>query len=500
MERPRIDLTALDGGGLDPQDWETTRELGHRMVDDLVNWWSSVRERPAWQPMPAEAVARLEVPLPQRPLDAAAVYQEFQRIVLPYPTGNVHPRFFSHVMGTGTPLGAFADLLAAAMNVNAFGGNQAAGWLELQVLRWLNELVGFPPEASGLMLSGGSMANFLGLAVALRDRAGFDLRRQGLSRAPQPLRLYCSSETHNSIDKAADLLGLGAEGVCRLPADDAFRLPLDGLVEAIERDRKAGWKPFCVVGNAVTVGTGAVDPLDALADYCAREGLWFHVDGAIGAVARLCPEFAPALAGMERADSLAFDLHKWLYVPYEAGCVLIRDPQRHARAFATTTAYLAALEAGLSSGEIWLNQMGLQLSRGFKALKVWMSLKEHGVEGYRRAIRSNLAQARFLGEQIEAAPDLELLAPVTANIVCFRYAAPHRSEEERTHLNRRIVEQLQVRGIAVPSHTTVRGRFAIRAAITNHRTRRADLELLVSETRRLGREFDRPEEANPGLA
>ena len=484
-----FDDSALDRGGLDPADWDGMRRLGHRMVDDLVEWWRTCRDRPAWQPMPPEVLDRFAAPVPEGPQSPDEVYAEFQRDVWPYTTGNTHPRFFSHVIGTGTPLGAFADLLAAGINCNLFGGHQAACHVERQVVAWFADLLGFPRSASGLLLSGASMANVLAIAVALRDEAGFDVRRLGLVRAPQPLRLYCSSETHNSIYKATELLGLGAEAVRRLPTDDEFRLRPADLLAAIREDRAAGWSPFCIVGNAVTVGTGAIDPLDALAEIAAGEGLWLHVDGAIGAVAVLSPTLAPALHGLERADSIAFDLHKWLSIPYEAGCVVIRDGEKHRRAFSNATAYLSVLEAGLSSGDVWPNQLGPELSRGFKALKVWMSLKEHGLAGYRRTIEANVQQALYLARQIDRTPELERLAPASANIVCYRFHAAHLSEGDQSLLNRRIVEQLHVRGIAVPSHTLVRGRFAIRVALTNHRTRRADLDALVAASVQLGLEL-----------
>jgi aromatic-L-amino-acid decarboxylase len=481
----------LDHGGLDPESWEAFSHLGHRVVDDLVAWWRSLRERPAWQPMPTAVQGRLMTPAPEEPTPREQVYEEFRRDVLPYSTGNSHPAFFSHVIGTGAPFGALSDFLASAINCNLFGGHQAACYVERQVISWMASIFGLPASAGGLLLSGGSMANIVGLAVALRDRCDFDLRRKGFCAAPRRLRMYCSSETHICIDKGADFLGIGSEAVRRLPVDGNFRLITQALEAAIEEDRAAGWQPFCVIGNAVTVGTGAIDPLHEIADICQRHSLWFHIDGAIGAVGILSPTLAPALAGMERADSIAFDLHKWLYMPYEAGCILVRDLKLQQQAFSNATSYLAVLDAGLSSGEIWPNQLGPELSRGFKALKVWMSIKEQGLAGYRRAIEANVQQARYLGYLVVTEPELELLAPVSANIVCYRYVTKGKSADELDRLNRRIVEQLHVRGIAVPSHTFVRNRFAIRVAITNHRTRRVDLERLVAASIALGQELAR---------
>jgi aromatic-L-amino-acid decarboxylase len=483
----------LDSGGLDPEDWEALRSLGHRAMDDLIAFWSTLGETPAWRPMPEDVLERLASPVPERPTPPAEVYDEFRRDILPYPTGNVHPSFFSHVIGTGTPFGAVAELIAAGVNCNVFGGHQAACHVERQVISWLASVLGLPPGAGGLLYSGGSMANIVALAVALRERADFDVRRRGLGAAARRPRLYCSSETHNCIDKGADFLGLGSESVRRIPVDDGFRLSIEALEAAVEEDRAAGWQPFAVVGNAVTVGTGAIDPLYTIADLCQRQGLWFHVDGAIGAVGVLSPTLAPALAGLERADSIAFDLHKWLYVPYEAGCLLVRDAATQRRAFANSTAYLSVLDAGLSSGDVWPNQLGPELSRGFKALKIWMSIKEHGLSGYRRAIETNVQQAFHLGRLIESTPALELLTPVTANIVCYRFVAKDLTDQDLDVLNRRIVEQLHVRGLAVPSHTFVHGRFAIRVAITNHRTRRSHLDALVAASVALGEELGAPD-------
>jgi aromatic-L-amino-acid/L-tryptophan decarboxylase len=485
----RTTLARLDQGGLDPGDWEAFRGLGHRAIDDLVALWSSLDGRPAWQPIPEDVLERLGSPAPEQPLPPAQVYDEFRRDILPYRTGNIHPTFFSHVIGTGTPVGALAELLAAGINCNLFGGHQAACHVERQVVSWFASLLGLPADAGGLLFSGGSMANIVALAVALRERTDFDVRRRGLCATERRPRIYCSSETHNCIDKGADFLGLGSESVRRIPADEEFRLSIGSLEAAIEEDRAAGWQPLAVVGNAVSVGTGAIDPLAAIAELCRRQGLWFHVDGAIGAVGVLSPTLAPKLAGLERADSIAFDLHKWLYVPYEAGCLLVRDVATQQRAFSNATAYLSVLDAGLSSGDSWPNQLGPELSRGFKALKVWMSIKEHGLSGYRRAIETNVQQAFHLGQLIEATPALELLTPVTANIVCYRFVAKDLTDKDTDLLNRRIVEQLHVRGLAVPSHTFVRGRFAIRVAITNHRTRRSHLDALVAASVELGEEL-----------
>lgn len=471
---------------LDPEDWSDLRALGHRMVDDMMQYLETLRDRPAWQPVPADVRAFFGSPPPVEGEGAAQAYADFQRYVLPYPVGNIHPRFWGWVQGTGTPTGMLAEMLAAGMNPNSWGAEQSATYVETQVLGWCKEMLGYPAEAAGLLCSGGSMANLIGLTVARNEMAGFDVRKEGVQAAPRPLVLYASEETHSSVQKAAEVLGLGHAALRRIAVGADYRIDLDALAAAVAADRAAGRQPFCVVGNAGTVNTGAVDDLAALADVCAAEDLWFHVDGAFGALAALDPDLRPLLRGMERADSLAFDLHKWMYMPYEAGCALVRRPEAQRAAFALAPSYLAAMDQGVAAGTTWFNDLGLQLSRGFRALKVWMSLKEHGVEKYGRLIRQNVAQARYLAARVDAHDDLVLLAPVPLNIVCFRYAPAGVPEARLNDLNRALLGRLQEEGIAVPSHTLLAGRFALRVAITNHRSRREDFDALIAAVRRIG--------------
>jgi len=474
---------------LDPESWDELRSLGHRMVDDLLTYLQTVRERPVWRPIPADVRARFNGPVPREPEGAERAYADFREYVLPHPMGNIHPRFWGWVMGTGTPLGALAEMLAAGMNPNMGGGDHVPNHVEGQVLDWCKEMLGFPPQASGLLLSGGSMANLVGLAVARSARAGFDVRKRGLRAAEGPLTVYGSVEMHSSIQKAVELLGLGSEGLRLVPVNADFEIDLGALERMLRDDRASGCRPVCIVGNAGTVGTGAIDDLRGLAELSARERVWFHVDGAFGSLAVLVPEYRSQLAGMERADSIAFDLHKWMYVPFEAGCTLVRDAEAHRQAFSLRPDYLTHAERGLAAGTLWFSDYGIQLTRGFRALKVWMSLKEHGLEKYARLVRQNIEQARYLAEQIREAPDLEVLAPVPLNIVCFRYVAPGRDAVALDALNQELLIQLHEQGIAVPSNLTLGGRFALRVAITNHRSRREDFDLLVRETRRIGAEL-----------
>ena len=474
---------------LDPEDWDELRSLGHRMVDDLLTYLQTVRERPVWRPIPADVRSFFKGPVPRKPEGAERAYADFREQVLPHPMGNIHPRFWGWVMGTGTPLGALAEMLAAGMNPNMGGGDHVPNLVEAQVLDWCKEMLGFPPEASGLLVSGGSMANLVGLTVARNARAGFDVRRQGVRGASGPLTVYASVETHSSIQKGVELLGLGSEALRLVPVNAGFEIEVAALERILREDRAAGCRPVCVVGNAGTVGTGAIDDLRALAELCAREGVWFHVDGAFGSLAALVPEYRSRLAGMERADSIAFDLHKWMYMPFEAGCTLVRDAEAHRRAFSLRPDYLTHAERGLAAGTLWFSDYGIQLTRGFRALKVWMSLKEHGLDRYARLVRQNIEQARYLAQLIREAPDLELLAPVPLNIICFRYVAPGRDEAALDALNQELLIRLHEQGIAVPSNLTLGGRFALRVAITNHRSRREDFDLLVREARRIGAEL-----------
>ncbi len=473
---------------LDPQDWDEMRALGHRMVDDMLTYLQTVRERPVWQPTPDRVKEQLKAPLPVEPQGAAEAYQDFVDQILPYPLGNIHPRFWGWVIGTGTPFGVLAEMLAATMNPNMGGGDHVANEVERQVLDWCKELLGFPPDSSGILVSGGSMANFVGLTVARNTLAGFDVRRHGVAAALQPMTFYGSVEMHSCLQKAVELLGLGDEALRRIPVNAAYQIDLGALEEAIQADRAAGRRPIGVIGNAGTVNTGAIDDLNSIADLCQREQLWFHVDGAFGALAAVSPELRPLLQGMERADSIAFDLHKWMYMPIEVGCTLVRSEEAHRRAFSLTPEYLSHFERGAAGGSRWFNDYGLQLTRSFRALKVWLSLKEHGIEKYGRVIQQNVDQCRYLVGLIEAAPELELLAPAPLNIVCFRYTAPGFDEAALNRLNQEIMFELHEQGLAVPSYTLLDGRFAIRVAHTNHRTRYADFDLLVREVVRLGQE------------
>ncbi len=475
---------------LDPRDWDELRLLGHRMVDDMLAYLQQVRERPVWQSVPAEVKASLDEPAPMEPGDVAAVYDQFRRDILPYPTGNIHPRFWGWVMGTGTPVAMLADMLASGMNPHLAGYDQSAALVERQVVRWMAELLGQPADASGLLVSGGSMANLVGLAVARNAKAGFDLREVGLQEPGLPrLVFYGSRETHSWARKSAELLGLGNSAFRRVPVTADYRIDLAALRSAIAADRKSGARPFCVIGNAGTVNTGATDDLRALAGIARGEDLWFHVDGAFGAFAALAPSLREIVAGMEQADSLAVDLHKWGYLPFEVGLALVRDEASHRAAFATRSSYLDATPRGIVAGGLPFAELGVQLSRGFRALKVWMSLKTHGAHTLGRLVEQNVRQARHLRDLVLAHPRLELLAPVPLNVVCFRFTSPGLDDAALDGINQEILIRVQERGIAVPSSTVLEGRLALRVAITNHRSRLEDFDLLVGAVTSIGQEL-----------
>jgi len=459
---------------LDPQDWAQTRALGHRMLDDMIDWLAAAADRPVWQRMPDAARQEFRRALPQQGVSMDAIYADFQHLILPYSSANEHPRMMGWVNGGGSAAGLLAELLTGAFNVNCGGRDHAAIEVERQVIAWAAEMVGMPPATTGVLLTGSSMANMVAVLVARRAVLGAEVRSAGLRSAP--LTAYASAAAHGCIPRALDMAGIGSDALRLIPVGADQRMDIAALRSAIATDRVAGLTPFLVVGTAGSVDTGAIDDLAAIATVAHADDIWFHVDGAFGATAALSPLLRPLLAGIERADSLAFDFHKWAQVPYDAGCVLVRDPAAHIQTFVQSLAYLTQEQRGLAGNPPWPRDLGPDLSREFRALKVWMTLRAYGAVGLAGVVERGCDVAQHLAQRIAAEPTLELLAPVPLNIVCFRVAF---GDDDLDDLNRNIVADLQEAGIAAPSTTTIDGRLAIRAALFNHRTTEADADALV---------------------
>jgi aromatic-L-amino-acid/L-tryptophan decarboxylase len=466
---------------LDPANWDDIRAQGHRMLDDMFDYAANIRERPVWSPIPNEVRARFRSELPREASDLGEVYREFADFVVPYATGNVHPGFMGWVHGGGTAVGMLAEMLAAGLNANLGGRDHMPIEVERQVVEWTRSMFGFPAEASGIFVTGTSMANLMAVLVARTSALGPSARQHGIGSDGALLTAYTSKAAHGCITKAMDIAGFGSDSLRNIAVDQFHRIDVAALRAQITTDREAGQKPFLVVGSAGTVDIGAVDDLVALSALCREEKLWFHVDGAYGALGILSPEIRPRLAGIEDADSIALDFHKWGQVPYDAGFLMVRDGRQHRDTFSAPAAYLRRETRGLAAGSFWPCDLGPDLSRGFRALKTWFTLKAYGTEKLGAVITRTCALAGYLEARILAEPRLELLAPVQLNIVCFRYRATEANE-----LNGEIVADIHESGIAAPSTTMLDGKLAIRAAIVNHRTDICDIDALISAVLEFG--------------
>jgi glutamate/tyrosine decarboxylase-like PLP-dependent enzyme len=466
---------------LDPQNWDEIRAQGHRMLDDMIDYAANVRERPVWQPIPDAVRARFHESLPHEPCDLGEVYREFTDFIAPYATGNVHPGFMGWVHGGGTAVGMLAEMLAAGLNANLGGRDHIPIEVERQIVEWTRQMFGFPDSASGIFVTGTSMANLMAVLVARTTALGPSVRRRGVGDEGGRLIAYASTAAHGCITKAMDIAGFGSDALRCVEVDRFHRIDVAALRERIALDRAAGLKPFLVVGSAGTVDIGAIDDLQALSALCREEGLWFHVDGAYGALGILSPALAQRLAGIEHADSIALDFHKWGQVPYDAGFLIVRDGELHRQTFSAPAAYLRRETRGLSAGSPWPCDLGPDLSRGFRALKTWFTLKTYGTDRLGAIITRTCALAGYLEARILAEPRLELMAPVQLNIVCFRYRAA-----DANRVNGDIVIDIQESGVVAPSTTLLGGELAIRAAIVNHRTDTRDIDALISAVLEFG--------------
>jgi glutamate/tyrosine decarboxylase-like PLP-dependent enzyme len=459
-------------------DWvwpaEEIRRVGYRVVDQIAEHLSGLPEQPVFQGFPADEAGRmLASQPPQQGESVDAVLEAFARQIEPYPFGNGHPRYFAWVNSPPALMGIFAAALAAAMNPSCAGGNHAAIWVEREVIGWFRRIFSFPEESGGLLVSGGSMAALTALAVARHSKCAFDVRAKGLQGAR--LTFYKSPEGHGCYQKAVELLGVGSENLRMVETDAALRMMPAALDAALRRDREQGCTPVAVIASAGAVNTGAIDPLDEIAAVCARHGVWLHVDGAYGAPAILTEQYNSSLAPIARADSLALDPHKWLYVPVDAGLLLVRDADLMRAAFSLVPPYLRTNDLP------WLSEYGFEQTRPFRALKVWMSMRHLGLNGYRRAIEHDIAMAERLHAAARAATDFEVREPQSLSIVCLRYAPPGLAGDDAAinRANEALLRRVQAEGKAFLSSTVIAGRFWLRVCIANPRTTETDVDALL---------------------
>lgn len=480
---------------VDPEEF---RAIGHEVVNELADFLATLPQRPvARDEAPAQVRAALGTgPLPEAGSPPEALLRESIRLLAEHSLFNGHPRFWGYITASPTPIGALGDLIAATMNPNVGGWGLApmASEIEAQTVRWIAQLIGFPDGCGGVLSSGGNVANFVAFLTARRAKAPWDVRQTGLRAGDGQLTAYVSAGTHTWIEKAADLFGLGGQAVRWIATDADRRMRLDALEDAITRDRQGGFIPFLVVGAAGTVGTGAVDPLPAIAELCRREDLWFHVDGAYGAFAAALPEACEDLKGLRDADSIALDPHKWLYSPLEAGCTLVRQPRHMIEAFSFHPSYFHFPEGDDPGVNFY--EFGLQNSRGFRALKVWLGLRHAGRAGVIEMIRDDIALSRAMHEAAAAHPELRA-ATQDLSISTFRYVPGDLQEgdaETETYLNalnEELLTRLQVGGEAYVSNAVIDDTFLLRACIVNFRTRLADVQALPELVVRLGAAVDR---------
>lgn len=476
---------------------DQVRRAGYRAVDMIAQYLETLPKKPVFTPVSRErADAWLSSPLPENGVSVDEILDDVASEVMPHPFGNGHPRFAGWVNSPPAIAGVLAEALAASMNPSVAGGNHAAVWVERQVLDWVKGLIGFPPESMGLLVSGGSGAAITALAVA-RHRAclerGMDVRQSGLQERPivdaGRFLVYKTAEGHACNQKAVELLGLGSHNIRIVPTDEALRMVPTVLEQMLARDIAAGHVPVAVIASAGTVNTGAIDPLDEIARVCAQQKVWLHVDAAYGGLAILSGDYAKELRALALADSLALDPHKWMYVPVDAGVVLVRDAALMRAAFSLIPSYLRTDDNlhGVQ-GPPWFSEYGAEQTRPFRALKIWMTLRYFGVEGYRRLVEQDIAHARHLAAIVEQSAEFELWKPTSLSIVCFRYIPSSlQGDDAIDALNRRILEAVQLGGKAFLSGTVLNNRFWLRACIVNPLTTRSDVGAMFEAVREAAR-------------
>jgi aromatic-L-amino-acid decarboxylase len=478
---------------------EEIRRLGYRFSDMITEYYRSMRTSPV---VPSKTLKQLkqilDEPLPQQGMEMESLLSECQDRIINNAVRFGHPRFLGWTLSSGTPLGAYAEGLTGALNQNvARSGAGVATATELVVLDWIKKIVGYDHHAAGILVSGGSMANLLALTVARNVRGDEDIRKRGLADK-KPLVVYTSTEAHICIDKAVDLLGIGTDNVRRIPVDACFRLDVKRLKKEIQKDMRRNLRPFCVVATAGTVNTGAIDPLKSIADICKQYHLWFHVDAAYGGFVALSPRWKSLINGIERADSIAIDPHKWLFIPYEAGCVLARDQKRMKKTFSYPTEYLPFdTHKTAVDNDVDFADYGIELSRSFRALKIWLSLKYYGARRYARMIDQNMDLAAYWRGLIENSLDFQLMATSDLSVICFRYIpkkAPRRKNQNKeaylNMLNRSILRSIRKKKEFLLSGTMIHGQYVLRGCIMNFRTTKQDVQEIVEAVRKIGKKND----------
>lgn len=465
---------------------EEFRQLGYRAIDLLAGQLETIHTSPTRLPVPDALREKLmHQPLPETGSDPTTLLETFARDVLPYPMGNANPRFFAWINSPPAPLAVVADLLASGMNPSVAGGDHAATYVEHGVLNWLKTILGFPAESGGILCSGGSMATLIGLGAMRHAKTGGDIRKSGFQNQAAPLIVYTSTQGHGCIQKAIEILGFGSDNLRKIPVDADFRMNVDALRAQIAADRSAGLRPVCVAASAGTVNTGAIDPLNAIADVCAAEDLWFHVDGAYGGVGILAEQTTGLYKGLERADSLGIDPHKWMYMTVECGCAFVRDAQLMRDSYSLVPPYLRD-----DTALPWFSEYGIQQTHGFRALKLWMVLGQIGVEGYRELISHDIRMAKTLQAKIRARQDFELASAGPLSVTCFRHTPP--GVANLNTFQKQVVEIVQRSGQAFLTSTELNGQTVLRACVVNFRTAEADLDALLAAVAEAGQHITNP--------
>ena len=470
---------------LDPEDWNEMTALGHRMLDDAMEYMKTIREQP-YLPLSEEAKNAIITQLPNKGDGEAKVYDIFKKYIVPYSVKWIKPDFWGFVIGTGSPYGMLTDMIISGTNSSAGAGPMV--FINNLTIDWIKELLEYPPEAGGVFVSGGSEANFTGLAVARNAKAEVDMKVEGMHGVTKKMTLYCSEEAHHCLERSVELLGLGNDALRWIKTDDDCCIAIDALKDSIKEDREQGYQPFCVIGNAGTVNSGAFDDLNGLADLCMKENLWFHVDGAFGSWVKLSEKYKQLANGLERADSLAVDFHKWMNMPFTLACTLVRNREAHFSTF--VYGHTAEYARGVLelSDDLLRNphHLSLALSKPVPWLKAYLLLRAYGRDRYSKLVEQNIDQIHYLAELIRREPNMEITASVASNIVCFRYIKDGLSEADVEKLNRMILGELWKTNLWMISDTTIKGRYMLRACNVNHRTRFADFDVFLERIKNIG--------------